>query len=92
VERALPPEITRVLGAPALLLLMVKVAETSFSTIRYFCAEKPDDPGRRMSFSSAAPPLIRTLLDQIDTVIFIGEDLGRVASVALSPRDATESR
>jgi len=92
VERALPPEITRVLGATALLLLMVKVAETSFSTIRYFCAEKPDDPGRRMSFSSAAPPLIRTLLDQIDTVIFIGEDLGRVASVALSPRDATESR
>ena len=41
-----------------------------------------------MSISSAAPPLIRTLLDQIDTVIFIGEDLGRVASVALSPRDA----
>lgn len=75
VERALPAKITQIPGAPVLLLLLAKVAETTFSTIRYFCAEKPQDPARRISFASSAPPLLRTLLDEIYTVIFIGEDI-----------------
>jgi hypothetical protein len=79
VERALPPEIANALGAPAVLLLLAKSAETMFSTIRYFCAEKPADPARRVSFASSAPPLLRSMLDEIITVIFIGEDIpGRV--------------
>jgi hypothetical protein len=79
IERRLPPSITNVLGAPPLLLLLTKVAETTFSTIRYFCAETPEDPARRLSFASSAPPLVRSLLDEIYTVIFVGEDVaGRV--------------
>jgi len=46
-----------------------------FSTIRYFCAEKPEDPARRISFASSAPPLLRSMLDEIFTVIFLGEDV-----------------
>ena len=75
VERSLPPDIQAVLGAPPVLLLMLKSAETTFSTIRYFCAEKPEDPARRVWFASSAPPLLRSMLDQIFTMIFIGEDL-----------------
>ncbi len=79
VERSLPPAITKVVGAPPILLLMTKVAETTFSTIRYFCADEPEDPARRISFASSAPPLLRALLDEIFTVIFVGEDVaGRV--------------
>ena len=75
VERSLPTDIQAILGAPPVLLLMAKSAETTFSTIRYVCAEKPEDPARHLWFASATPPLIRSILDQIFTVIFIGEDL-----------------
>jgi hypothetical protein len=76
LKRALPPEITRVPGAAVVLLLLAKVAATTFDTIRYFCAERPEDPARRISFASSAPPLLRSLLDGIYTVVFIGEDVG----------------
>lgn len=46
-----------------------------FSTIRYFCAEKPEDPVSRVSFATSAPPLLRSMLDELYTVIFLGEDL-----------------
>jgi hypothetical protein len=79
VERSLPPAIANVVGAPPILLLLTKVAETTFNTIRYFCADEPADPARQISFASSAPPLLRALLDEIFTVIFIGEDVaGRV--------------
>jgi len=75
VERALPPEIAKVPGAPVVFLLLAKLAETMFSTIRYFCAEKPEDPVRRISFASSTPPLLRSMLDELCTVVFIGEDI-----------------
>src|SRR5712692_4562414 len=75
VERALPPDIANVLGAPAVFLMFAKSAETMFSAIRYLCAEKPDDPARRISFASTTPPLLRSMLDAICTMIFIGEDI-----------------
>jgi hypothetical protein len=75
VARALPGEIAKVPGAPQLLLLLAKVAEVMFSTIRYFCAELPEDPARRITFASSAPPLLRSLLDEIFTVVFVGEDI-----------------
>ena len=79
VERSLPPAIANVVGAPTIFLLLSKVAETTFNTIRYFCADEPQDPRRQISFASSAPPLLRALLDEIFTVIFIGEDVaGRV--------------
>src|SRR5215813_14710426 len=79
VERSLPPAIANVVGAPMIFLLLSKLAETTFNTIRYFCADEPQDPRRQISFASSAPPLLRALLDEIFTVIFIGEDVaGRV--------------
>jgi hypothetical protein len=75
VERSLPQRIKNVVGAPPLLLLLTKVAEATLSTIRYFCAEKPEDPARRVSFASSAAPVVRGLLDEIYTVVFLGEDV-----------------
>lgn len=75
LERAVPSEMARVLGAPAVLLMLAKTAETTFSAIRYLCAEKPEDQPRRISFASSTPPLLRSMLDEVFTVIFIGEDV-----------------
>lgn len=76
LKRALPPEIGCVPGADVVFLLLAKLAATTFGTIRYFCAERPEDPARRISFASSAPPLLRSLLDGIYTVVFIGENVG----------------
>jgi hypothetical protein len=75
VERALPLSIANVPGAREVLVLLIRTGHTMFSTIRYFCAEKPEDLARRPWFSSSAPPLLRSLLDEICTVLFIGEDI-----------------
>lgn len=77
VERSLPPAITGVVGAPPFLVLMTKVAETTFSTIRYICADKPEDPARRLSFAVSVPPLVRSLVDQIYAVVFLGENVAK---------------
>ena len=54
VERSLPPAIANVVGAPTIFLLLTKVAETTFNTIRYFCADEPADPRRSMTGISCA--------------------------------------
>jgi hypothetical protein len=77
VERSVPAAITNVVGAPPFLVLMTKVAETTFSTIRYICADKPEDPARRLSFALSVPPLVRSLVDQIYAVVFLGEDVAK---------------
>jgi hypothetical protein len=47
--------------------------------VKYFCADKPEDPARKLYFGTSSPPLLRSLIDEIYTVIFLGEDLeGRV--------------
>jgi len=74
VERALPVALQAVPGSLAVLLMLAKLVETTFSTIRYICAEKPEDPARRISFATSTPPLLRSMLDAIYTLIFIGED------------------
>ena len=61
VERQIPGHIANVPGAPPLLLLMTRVAQTSFATLRYFCGESPADPARSLAYASSAPPLLRSL-------------------------------
>jgi hypothetical protein len=82
--------------ARVLFLLLARVAVTTYRTIIYFCAEKPEDPGRKIEFADSTPPLLRSLADQVFTVVFLGEDLpGRVAAYyragwrEVAERDAT---
>src|SRR5713226_6372720 len=80
VQREWPRHLAAINGSDAVVLLLTKLAVTTYSTIRYFCAEIPEDQARQMSFASSAPPLLRTLIEEIFAVIFIRQDPpGRVA-------------
>lgn len=80
IEREWPEVFRSIDGAQPLLLLLTEVAITAYETIKYFCAEKPEDYARKITFSASAPPLLRSLLDEVYTVAFLGEDMpARVA-------------
>lgn len=67
-------------GAQILFRLLALVAATTYETIKYFCADGPDDPARKLSFGTSSSPLLRSLVDEIYTVVFLSEDLeSRVA-------------
>jgi hypothetical protein len=53
----------------------VVVAETTYRTIIWICAEKPDYDGRDPIFVHSVPPLARAILDQVFTVCFLSEDI-----------------
>jgi len=44
-------------------------------TIRWISADKPRDPKRKLEYALSVPPLNRTILDGVFTVIFLLEDL-----------------
>ncbi|GEM_PF-1731107 len=80
LEREWPKEFSDIPGAQVLFRLLTLVAVTSYETTKYFCADKPEDSARKISFGSSAPPLLRSLLDELYTAVFIGDDVGsRVA-------------
>jgi hypothetical protein len=62
-------------GSREVLLLLTKVAVTTYQTTVYFCAEKPEDPFRKIEFAASAPPLLRSLLDEVCTAVFLGTNL-----------------
>jgi hypothetical protein len=45
--------------------------------MRYICADKPPDPARKLQYSASIPPLSRTIVDSIFTIVFLSEDLPR---------------
>lgn len=74
IDREWPPSLADISGSRPLFLLLTHVAVNTYETIKYFCAEKPEDPFRKIEFADAAPPLLRSLVDEIFTVVFIAED------------------
>lgn len=75
VEREWPKRFSHIPGGQVLFRLLTVIAVTAYETTKYFCAEKPEDPVRKISFASSAPPLLRSLLDEIYIVAFIGENM-----------------
>lgn len=75
LEREWPARISRIEGAQVLYRLLTIVAVTTYETITYLCADKREDPFRKIYFVSSSPPLLRSLLDGIYTVVFLGENL-----------------
>lgn len=61
-------------GGQALFLLTLRTAEATYRSIRFLCADKPPDPNRELEFSVSVPPLNRTILDNLFTVLFVLED------------------
>jgi hypothetical protein len=54
---------------------LFRVALTTFMATRYVCASIPFDPSRKPEFVVAAPPMLRSVLDALATVVFLFEDL-----------------
>jgi hypothetical protein len=75
VEREWPRQYEHILGAREIVLLIVGTTDVTSRSIRYICAEKPPDPNRSLEYSLSAPPLNRTILDNLFSMIFVLEDL-----------------
>lgn len=75
IEREWPKRYSTILGAREIVLLNVATTDITSRSIRYLCAEKPPDPNRSLEYCLAAPPLNRTILDNLFSMIFVLEDL-----------------
>ena len=67
-------------GLATLLKLTIRVSHVTWDSIRFLCTTSGDSPGRRQEFATAVPPLSRTILDSLFTVIFIFDDPVRNAA------------
>lgn len=75
LDREWPERFRHINRAQVLFRLLTLVSATTYETIKYFCADKPEDPARKLSFGTSSTPLLRSLVDEIYTVVFLGEDL-----------------
>ncbi|HEV7920010.1 MAG TPA: hypothetical protein VGR02_04380 [Thermoanaerobaculia bacterium] len=75
IDREWPASIDRHPATKIVLRLLIAISENTYRTIRYFSAEKPPDGARKLQYTLSAPPLARTILDALFTVVFLFEDL-----------------
>lgn len=75
IHREPPAALSNVAGAREFLLTTVKMVDNTYRTIRFICADTPKDPDRKSSYAISVPPLNRTILDSLFTVVFMLENL-----------------
>lgn len=75
VERVWPQQYEDSVELKLLLLGFIKITQNTYESIRYLCADKPADAGRKLEFSVSVPPLARTILDTLCTVIFLFDNV-----------------
>lgn len=75
IDREWPPTVNQKGGTHIIFHSFVLVAETTYRTIIWICAETPSLAGRDSKFVLSVPPLARAILDQIFTVCFLSEDI-----------------
>jgi len=75
IDREWPKELENVAGARALFLTMLKVAINTYQSVLFLAADLPKESAPPLEFALSIPPLTRSLLDQLFTVIFLSEDL-----------------
>lgn len=80
IEREWPDDYKHIDSARELILVTTKLAINTFHTILYICADKPDDPKRERRFCLSVPPLSRTILESLLTLLFVLEDLPKYSS------------
>ena len=56
---------------PGVLSLMTHVVRVTWDSVRFLCANKVEQPSRRLDFAVAVPPLSRTILDAVFNIVFI---------------------
>lgn len=62
-------------GSRVMLRALVLSSDNTYRTVRHFCAEHPKDPARKPEYALSAPPLARSILDALFTVVFAFENL-----------------
>lgn len=75
IEREWPAHLQNIRGARELLLLTLRTADVTYRSIRWLSAEVPPNPHRKLEYCLSSPPLNRTILDNLFTVLFVLEDL-----------------
>jgi hypothetical protein len=75
IEREWPAKWQGVTDSWLVLSGMVRIASNTHKSIRYLCADSPPDPTRKLEYAVSVPPLARTILDSLFTVVFLLEDL-----------------
>lgn len=75
IERDWPHALSAYGGSREIVLFTFKVAKNTYSTMRWICADKPHYDDRKLEYSVAVPPLARTIVDNIFTLIFLSEDV-----------------
>jgi hypothetical protein len=61
-------------GAKLIFRRLAYIAQNTHNSIVFLCAELPKDPFRKIEYSLSAMPLLRILLEEIFTLVFISED------------------
>lgn len=75
LDREWPTRLSTLEGVQPYFRGTVQLTEITYGTVRFLCADKPPNPARKMEFAESVPPLTRTILDSLFTVIFLLEDL-----------------
>jgi hypothetical protein len=75
IEREWPSGLHAVRGARELFLLTFRLAAVTYRSVRFLSADKPPDSNRKLEYCLSVPPLNRSILDNLFTVMFVLEDL-----------------
>ena len=75
IDRRWPVKYADRIDLKLFLLGTVKITENTYRSIRHLCADKPEDVSRRLEFAVSVPPLARTILDSLFTVVYLFDDV-----------------
>ena len=77
LEREWPARYANAGGGQMILLQLVRLATTTYKAMGFLCADVRDGADRDPLFALATPPLNRTILEIIVSVLYLLEDLPR---------------
>jgi hypothetical protein len=75
IERQWPASIPQHSASNATVLGLYRAAENSFGAARFLLADKPANPARKLEFSLATAPIVRSQLETLAAVVYIFADL-----------------
>ncbi len=65
LEREWPERWAGLTGARPYFQGTVQLADFTYQSVRFLCADKPENPARKLEFAISVPPLARTILDSV---------------------------
>jgi hypothetical protein len=75
LEREWPQKWSDLHDARTVVRANFKLIRVTYNVIRLLCKEKYQDPWQKPEFMTAVPPLTRTILDSVFTLVFLFDDI-----------------